>query len=101
MRFSSVPADLGSLQQSLGVQYLKYATALPPVPRAPVNYDNPLYAGTVIDKGAPWSWYIDYPLRGVATLGLHVFNMTDQDLLRRDGPTRPANEAFLRRVLDA
>ena len=74
-------ADLGQLQQSLGVQNLKYATALPPVPRAPVYYNNPLYAGTTLDEGAPWSWYLDYPLRGAATIALHTFNLTDQDLL--------------------
>ena len=76
-----VTADLGRLQQSLGVQYIKYATALPPVPKAPIPYDNPLLPGTRLDETAPLAWYADYPLRGVATLALHTFNLTDQDLL--------------------
>jgi hypothetical protein len=76
-----VSVDLGQLQQSLGAQNLKYATALPPVPRAPVYYNNPLFAGTAMNESTPWSWYLDYPLRGIATLALHTFNLTDQDLL--------------------
>jgi hypothetical protein len=76
-----VSVDLGLLQQSLGAQNLKYATGLPPVSRAPIYYDNPLFAGTAMDEGAPLSWYLDYPLRGAATLALHTFSLTDQDLL--------------------
>ena len=77
----TVAAEIGVLQQAMGVRYLKYATAQPPVPKAPVHYDNPWYEGTVIDEASPWSWYVDHPLRGVATLALHTFNLTDQDLL--------------------
>jgi hypothetical protein len=76
-----VSADLGLLQQSMGVRYLKYATALPPVTQAPIHYDNPLYMGTTMSEASPWSWYIDHPWRGVATVALHTFNLTDQDLL--------------------
>ena len=76
-----VSVDLGQLQQSLGAQNLKYATALPPVSRAPVYYNNPFYEGTTIDEASPWSWYVLYPLRAAATLALHTFNLTDQDLL--------------------
>jgi 4-amino-4-deoxy-L-arabinose transferase-like glycosyltransferase len=77
----TVSVDLGQLQQSLGAQNLKYATALPPVPRAPVYYNNPFYEGTTMDEAAPWSWYLDHPLRALATVALHTFNLTDQDLL--------------------
>ncbi len=77
----TVSVDLGALQQSLGAQNLKYATALPPVPRAPVYYNNPFYEGTTMDESSPWSWYVDYPLRAAATVALHTFNLTDQDLL--------------------
>ena len=77
----TVAAEIGVLQQAMGVRYLKYATAQPPVPEAPVHYDNPWYEGTAIDEASPWSWYVDHPLRGVATLALHTFNLTDQDLL--------------------
>jgi hypothetical protein len=76
-----VTADLGLLQQTLGVRDLKYATAMPPVPQPVVRYNNPLYEGTTMSETSPWTWYIDYPLRGAATLALHTFNMTDQDLL--------------------
>ena len=30
---------------------------------------------------APWTWYFDHPWRGIATIALHTFNLTDQDLL--------------------
>ena len=77
----TVSVDLGALQLSLGAQNLKFATALPPVPRAPVYYNNPFYEGTTMDESSPWSWYVDYPLRAAATVALHTFNLTDQDLL--------------------
>ena len=76
-----VTADVGLLQQSLGVQYIKYATGLPPVPEPPVPYYNPLLPGTTFDDNAPLAWYATYPLRGIATIALHTFNLTDQDLL--------------------
>ena len=34
-----------------------------------------------MDEASPWSWYVDYPLRAAATVALHTFNLTDQDLL--------------------
>jgi hypothetical protein len=76
-----VAAELGHLHQILGIRYLKYATALPPVSEAPVPYENPMVAGTVLNEAAPLAWYADYPLRGVATVALHTFNLVDQDLL--------------------
>ncbi len=76
-----VTADIGLLQQSLGVQYLKYATGLPPVPKPPVPYENPLLPGTTLDEAAPLRWYVDHPGRGLATIAFHTFNLTDQDLL--------------------
>ncbi len=76
-----VNSDIGHLQQTVGVQNLKYATAMPPVPHPRVFYDNPLFAGTTVSETSPWTWYFKYPLRGAATLALHTFNLTDQDLL--------------------
>jgi hypothetical protein len=76
-----VNSDIGFLQQTVGVQNLKYATAMPPVPHPRVFYDNPMYPGTTISETSPWTWYFKYPLRGAATLALHTFNLTDQDLL--------------------
>jgi hypothetical protein len=76
-----VVVDLGKLQQILGIQNIKYATAMPPVPVAPIYYSNPLWVGTTVDEASPWRWYFDYPGRGVVTLALHTFNLTDQDLL--------------------
>jgi hypothetical protein len=76
-----VTADIGLLQQSLGVQYLKYATGLPPVPAPPVPYENPFLPGTTLDEAAPLRWYVDHPGRGLATIVFHTFNLTDQDLL--------------------
>ena len=54
-----VTADIGLLQQILGVQYIKYATALSPVPKPPVPYENPLLPGTTLDEAAPLRWYVD------------------------------------------
>ena len=76
-----VNSDIGLLQQNFGVQNLKYATGMPPVPSPGIFYSNPMYPGTTISETSPWTWYFDYPLRGAATLALHTFNMTDQDLL--------------------
>ncbi|MEP7208480.1 MAG: hypothetical protein ABI920_16200, partial [Casimicrobiaceae bacterium] len=75
-----VVARLGTNQQIWGIQYLKYATALPPVPLPSVFYDNPLAANRPIDFGHPLAWYWRYPWAGARTLALHVFNMLDQDL---------------------
>ncbi len=76
-----VVARLGTNQQIWGIQYLKYATALPPVPLPSVFYDNPMLAGRPIDSAHPLAWYVRYPSAGVRTLALHAFNMLDQDLL--------------------
>jgi hypothetical protein len=76
-----VVEDLGKLQQVLGIQNLKYATGMPPVPKAQIFYNNPFWVGTTVDEVVPWRWYFDHPGRGVVTLALHTFNLTDQDLL--------------------
>jgi len=76
-----VVAHLGTNQQIWGIQNLKYATALAPVPLPSVFYENPLARDRPIDEAHPLRWYRDHPLAGLATMGLHVFNMLDQDLL--------------------
>ena len=76
-----VATDLGRAQQLWGVMYLKYATALPPVPKPQVYYDNPFFRDTHVDEAAPWRWYAGHPGRGLLTVALHTFNLTDQDLL--------------------
>jgi hypothetical protein len=73
--------DLGMMQQVWGIQNLKYATGMPPVPRGAIYYPNPLQNGTTIDPTSPWRWYVEHPGRGLLTLAIHVFNLTDQDLL--------------------
>ncbi|MEO5699341.1 MAG: hypothetical protein ABIS17_13265 [Casimicrobiaceae bacterium] len=75
-----VVARLGTNQQIWGIQYLKYATALPPVPLPSVFYDNTLVVSRPIDPEHPLAWYWRYPWAGARTLALHVFNMLDQDL---------------------
>lgn len=75
-----VATDLGRLQQIWGVQYLKYGTAMTP-PGSSIFYPNPLYRGERLDPQLPALWYAEHPVRGLATLGLHAFNLTDQDLL--------------------
>lgn len=76
-----VVARLATNQQIWGIQYIKYATALPPVPLPSVFYDNPLASSRPLDPAHPLRWYLQFPLAGVATLALHVFNLVDQDLL--------------------
>ena len=76
-----VVLDLGKMQQVWGIQNIKYATAMPPVPTAAIYYNNPLWLGTTINDERPWRWYFDYPGRGILTLAIHAFNLTDQDLL--------------------
>jgi hypothetical protein len=76
-----VVSDLGHWQQLWGVRYLKYATAMQPIPKTQVYYDNPFFRNTTVDEAAPWRWYLNYPWRGFLTVVLHTFNLTDQDLL--------------------
>jgi hypothetical protein len=45
-----------------------------------IFYANPFYNNEPLSAGNPFQWYRDHPLKGVATLGLHVFNIFDQDL---------------------
>jgi hypothetical protein len=73
--------DLSRAQQAWGIQYIKYATAMPPSPQAAVFYVNPWLDGTTVDEAAPLAWYVAHPRRGALTLALHSFNLTDQDLL--------------------
>jgi hypothetical protein len=74
-------AQLGHLQQIWGIQYMKYGTAVPPVPLPSVFYDNPFAAAGPVDPEHPLHWYVEHPGAGARTLALHVFNMLDQDLL--------------------
>jgi hypothetical protein len=73
--------DLGQWQQSMGIRNIKYATGMAPVRQAEIHYYNPLWAGTTVDERVPWRWYVDNPRRGLLTLAIHTFNLTDQDLL--------------------
>ncbi|HYT96713.1 MAG TPA: hypothetical protein VEO36_05290 [Casimicrobiaceae bacterium] len=76
-----VAAPLGYNQQIWGIPYLKYATALPPVPNPSIFYENPFASAGPVDEERPLAWYAKHPLSGALTLGLHIFNMLDQDLL--------------------
>lgn len=73
--------DLGQRQRAWGIQDIKYATAMPPIPEAGVHYVNPWLRGTTLDVEAPLRWYAAHPRRGALTLAVHSFNLTDQDLL--------------------
>jgi hypothetical protein len=76
-----VAARLGHNQQIWGIAYLKYATALPPVPNPSIFYENPFAKNRSVDDERPLEWYARYPLAGALTLALHAFDMLDQDLL--------------------
>jgi len=73
--------DLGMMQQVWGIQNIKYATGMPPVPRGAIYYLNPFWVRTDVDPKSAWRWYVDNPGRGALTLAIHTFNLTDQDLL--------------------
>lgn len=73
-------APLATSQQAWGIRSQKYATSLVPIPAA-IHYANPLSAGTALDENRPLAWYREHPVAGTLTLGLHVFNLLDQDLL--------------------
>ena len=68
-------------QQAWGIAYLKYATALPPVPSASVVYLSPFAQGRPVDPERPLEWYARYPPAGAATVALHAFGMLDPDLV--------------------
>ena len=76
-----IAMPLDRLQQGLGILYIKYATAMPPISTPSIYYENPLVAETEVDKDHPLQWYGEHPVSGAITLALHVFNMLDQDLL--------------------
>lgn len=76
-----VAQDLGAIQQRAGVMYLKYASGMPPLRGASIEYRNPYLPGTILDVNAPLHWYVDHPREGLMSAALHVFNLTDQDLL--------------------
>jgi hypothetical protein len=76
-----VSARLGHNQQIWGITNLKYATAMPPVPNPSIFYENPFAKVGPADADTPMSWYVQHPRAGALTIGLHTFNMLDQDLL--------------------
>lgn len=76
-----VVVRLGDAAQYWGIRHMKYATAMPPIPKPQVDYINPLVEGTEVDPDKPMQWYFQHPFRGAATIALHTFNMLDQDLL--------------------
>lgn len=74
-----VTEQLQNAQLTLGVFYIKYGTSVPPAPLGAIQYLNPLVAGTRPPGPHPGAWYLEHPVRGAATFGLHVFNIVDQD----------------------
>lgn len=76
-----IAQELDRKQQIWGIQDIKYATAMPPVPDPQIHYINPFSSGTVVEQEAPMWWYVENPGRGALTLAIHTFNLTDQDLL--------------------
>ena len=76
-----VSARLAENQQVWGIASLKYATALSPVPNPSIFYENPFAKTNPVDENRPLAWYFEHPRAGALTLGLHTFNLLDQDLL--------------------
>ncbi len=76
-----IASNLQDKQQHWGIDWLKYGTSVPPVTTAQIFYDNPFAKNTSVKELSPLRWYFDHPGRGVLTIALHLFNMTDQDLV--------------------
>jgi hypothetical protein len=81
-----IVARLGHDQQVWGISNIKYATMILSLTSKTLEhprtfYANPFATGTTIDRENPLSWYVQNPVAGAATIGLHLFNMLDQDLL--------------------
>jgi hypothetical protein len=75
-----IAVDLGKRLQHIGIQLSKYATTVAPGMNPSVTYENPFAYDDALAASNPLKWYVRYPDRGIATLGLHVFNLLDQDL---------------------
>ena len=65
--------NLYTQQSAWGIKYLKYATL---VPAAPLEYFNPWADGS---ETTFFSWLLVHPGRALATAGMHLFAMFDQD----------------------
>jgi hypothetical protein len=62
-----------------GIRSIKYATCRIPKVNEQVFYENPFGVNAVAVAPTPGSWYLSHPIAGAATLGLHIFNLLDQD----------------------
>ena len=63
----------------LGIRIIKYSTAHIPGVDPQVMYANPLLGTEALSIEKPFAWYTSHPGKGLATLGLHVFDLLDQD----------------------
>jgi hypothetical protein len=64
----------------MGIRCIKYAGAQIPFVNAKVLYENPFSDSADPTTQRPLQWYLHNPVRGGATLGLHAFNLLDQDM---------------------
>ena len=63
----------------LGVRLIKYGGCYITGTNPQVMYENPFLGNEPLDPLAPLTWYTNHPGKGIATLGLHLFNLLDQD----------------------
>jgi hypothetical protein len=63
----------------LGIRCIKYATCYIPQVNPQVFYENPFGIDAPAAAPTPGMWYLSHPISGAATLGLHAFNLLDQD----------------------
>jgi hypothetical protein len=71
--------NVSNLGVLVGIRLIKYATAEAPNLDPRVMYENPFFGSEPFDPASPLSWYVNHPLKGLATIGLHIFNLLDQD----------------------
>jgi hypothetical protein len=66
--------------QILSIRLAKYGTSFIEGQDPHVFYNNPFYHDEPLDAVRPFRWYWQHPVRGAATMGIHVFDVLDQDL---------------------
>jgi hypothetical protein len=75
-----VATDFTAGARWLGIRCIKYAGAQIPSVNPQVFYDNPFGGVPDATTKYPIDWYSHNPGKGALTLGLHAFNLLDQDL---------------------
>jgi hypothetical protein len=76
-------AELGAIQFAWGIKVQKYATQMTGPAERPgadsLIYANPAFKPDEQASPSPLQWYLRYPVNGIATILLHLFNSFNWD----------------------